>query len=55
MSELSIAELESEHGELLPERETMFLNTYIGIQVNNYAHATAFFGVAVATNNVVIL
>ena len=29
MSELSIAELESEHIELLPERETMFLNTYI--------------------------
>ena len=31
MSELSIVELESEHAELLPERETLFLNTYIGV------------------------
>jgi hypothetical protein len=55
MSELSIDELEAEHAELLPERETMFLNTYIGVQ---YAHATAAFGfvnVATASNSVVIL
>jgi hypothetical protein len=55
MSELSINELESEHAELLPERETMFLNSYIGVQ---YAHATAAFGlvnVANASNTVIIL
>jgi hypothetical protein len=51
MSELSIAEMESEHAEVLPERETMFLNTYIGVQNNAYAFAG--FGhtnVAIAAN-----
>jgi hypothetical protein len=55
MSELSIDELESEHAELLPERETMFFNTYIGVQNNAYAFAA--FGhtnVAVATNIVIL-
>ncbi|HJY94556.1 MAG TPA: hypothetical protein VJ371_06355 [Streptosporangiaceae bacterium] len=53
MSELSIAELESEHAELLPERETLFLNTYI----HQHAVAVAAFGflnVANATNVVII-
>ena len=53
MSELSILELESEHIELLPERETLF----ISIHVNQHAFAVAGFGhtnVAVA-NNVVII
>jgi hypothetical protein len=57
MSELSIDELESEHAELLPERETLFLNTYIGIQVNQHAFAQAGFGhtnVAVAANVIII-
>ena len=57
MSELSIVELESEHAELLPERETLFLNTYIGVQVNQHAFAVAAFGhtnVAVASNVVII-
>jgi hypothetical protein len=57
MSELSILELESEHIELLPERETLFLNTFIGIQVNQHAFAVAKFGhtnVAVASNVVVV-
>ncbi len=58
MSELSIVELESEHAELLPERETMFLNTFISfIHVDQHAFALAQFGlrnVAVASNVVVI-
>jgi hypothetical protein len=57
MSELSIVELESEHVELLPERETLFLNTFIGVQVNQHAFAVAAMGhtnVAVAANVVVI-
>lgn len=57
MSELSIDELESEHAELLPERETLFLNTYIGIQVNQHAFAQAGYGhtnVAVAANVIII-
>ena len=55
MSELSLIELESEHAELLPERETLFLNTYIN--VHQHAFAAAGFGhtnVAVASNVVVI-
>jgi hypothetical protein len=55
MSELSLVELESEHVELLPERETLFLNTYI--TVNNFAFAAAGFGhtnVAVASNVTII-
>ena len=55
MSELSIAELESEHAELLPERETLFLNTYIN--VSQHAFAAAGFGfsnVAVASNVAII-
>jgi hypothetical protein len=56
MSELSIVELESEHAELLPERETLFLNTYIGrVNVDQHAFAQAGFGfknVAVASNTV---
>jgi hypothetical protein len=54
MSELSIAELESEHIELLPERETLFLNTY---NIHQHAFAVAAFGfvnVANATNVVII-
>jgi hypothetical protein len=57
MSELSIDELEAEHAELLPERETMFLNTYIGLQVNQHAFAVAAFGrtnVAIASNVIVL-
>jgi hypothetical protein len=57
MSELSIVELESEHAELLPERETLFLNTFISVHVNQHAFAVAGFGrtnVAVANNVVVI-
>jgi hypothetical protein len=56
MSELSIDELESEHAELLPERETMFLNTYISVHQN--AFAVAGFGrtnVAIASNAIVVL
>jgi hypothetical protein len=55
MSELSLVELESEHAELLPERETLFLNTYIN--VHQHAFAVAGFGhtnVAVASNVVII-
>jgi hypothetical protein len=55
MSELSLDELESEHAELLPERETLFLNTYIN--VHNHAFAVAAFGhvnVAVASNVTII-
>jgi hypothetical protein len=58
MSELSIVELESEHAELLPERETLFLNTFINfVHVDQHAFALAQFGfknVAVAGNVVVI-
>jgi hypothetical protein len=57
MSELSILELESEHIELLPERETLFLHTFISVHVNQHAFAVAGFGhtnVAVAANVVVI-
>ncbi len=55
MSELSIVELENEHAEVLPERETLFLNTYIN--VHQHAVAVAGFGfsnVAVATNVAII-
>jgi len=59
MSELSIVELESEHAELLPERETLFLNTtFIGlVHIDQHAFSLAQFGfknVAVASNVVVI-
>ena len=58
MSELSIVELESEQAELLPERETLFLNTFIGhVHIDQHAFSLAQFGfknVAIATNVVVI-
>lgn len=55
MPELSIDELESEHAETLPERETLFFNTYF---IHNNAIAVAglgFVNVATASNNVVII
>jgi hypothetical protein len=58
MSDLSIVELESEHAELLPERETLFLNTYNTYFVNQHAVAVAALGfknVAIASNSVVII
>lgn len=58
MSELSIDELESEHADLLPERETLFFNTYNTFNtyfVSQHAAAVAAFGgVAYASNNVTI-
>jgi hypothetical protein len=53
MSELSIAELESEHAELLPERETLFLNFYIHQNAFSVA-AFGFVNVATSTNVVTI-
>jgi hypothetical protein len=57
MSELSILELETEHAELLPERETLFLNGVVGgfnhVTVHQTAVAVAGAGVfnsAHATN-----
>jgi hypothetical protein len=57
MSELSILELETETAEVLPERETLFLNGVVGIGnvviVSQHAHATAFAGfvnTAIASN-----
>jgi hypothetical protein len=56
MSELSIDELESEHADLLPERETLFLNTYNTYFINQHSAAVAAFGgVAFASNNVTIV
>ena len=56
MSELSIDELESEHADLLPERETLFFNTYNTYFVSQHAAAVAAFGgVAYASNNVTII
>ncbi len=61
MSELSILELETEHAELLPERETMILNGVVGfgnvVIVHQTAVAAAGFGAfntAVASNVSVI-
>ena len=42
MSELSVLELESEHAELLPERETLFLNGVVGFHNHVTVHQTAF-------------
>ena len=42
MSELSILELENESAELLPERETLFLNGVVGFGNHVTVHQTAF-------------
>jgi hypothetical protein len=42
MTELSILELETEHAELLPERETLFANGVVGFGNHVYVHQTAF-------------
>ena len=60
MSELSILELETEHAELLPERETLFLiglGSHNHVSVNQTALAIAAYGhhnTAVAVNVAVI-
>lgn len=61
MSELSILELETEHAELLPERETLILNGVVGgfnfVVVHQTAVAVAgagFVNTAVAGNLSVI-
>jgi hypothetical protein len=55
MSELSLVELESEHAELLPERETLFLNTYNNYFVNQHSFAVAAFGGKAYANNTVVI
>lgn len=58
MSELSILELETEHAELLPERETLFIvGGHIHVHVDQIAVALASHGhenIAVAVNLAVI-
>jgi hypothetical protein len=59
MSELSILELETEHAELLPERETLFRIINIGnhVNVHQIALAVAAYGrnnTAVAVNVAII-
>jgi hypothetical protein len=59
MSELSILELETEHAELLPEREALgnFAFQFGLVNVSQQAQATAFAGAinhASATNIIII-
>jgi hypothetical protein len=59
MSELSILELETEHAELLPEREALgnFAFQFGAINVSQQAQATAAFGFInhASATNVIIL
>jgi len=51
MSELSVYELETQHGELLPQRETLaFANFIVAFQQNNQANV-AFLALATAQQN----
>jgi hypothetical protein len=61
MTELSVLELETEHAELLPQRETLIFNGIIGahnhVSVDQHAFAAAGFGfhnTAIASNVSVI-
>ncbi len=63
MSELSILELATEHGELLPERETMFLNfgggNHASVGITSVAVAKTYGGfgnlAAAANSNTVVI